>query len=242
MTEAVEVRIPLRVAVVDDDPHVHESLPGRFAQQPGQFIIVGSVRSLAEVRRLDLSQVDVVIADLYLAGSPKTTKPTWNYIGDLIDRGAKVLVYSSSDDDEDIFEATQQFQVGFLHKYASHEEFCDMVRLVASGKWHQAVDHRWAMSIRSVLEHRTAALVLTDRQREVLELLSQGHGRKDIAEILSITTDTVRGHFRGLRDQLCPGEPVRGPKLVEAARRRRWLTLEGFLPEWLRPGRRRAGP
>jgi DNA-binding NarL/FixJ family response regulator len=104
--------------------------------------------------------------------------------------------------------ATEAFQAGasgYLLKHSAAEELSQAIKSVLQGR-HYLTPLLTKEVMDSVLSPSTAergkATALTARQREVLQLLAEGHGTKEIATILSLSVKTVEFHKARLMQQL----------------------------------------
>ncbi|MBI2906057.1 MAG: response regulator transcription factor [Chloroflexi bacterium] len=119
---------------------------------------------------------------------------------------AKVIILTVSDDDEDLFEAIKSGAVGYLLKNIRAEEFLSLLSGVARGE--AAISPLLAAKIiqefRQVgtKDGRAAGSELTERETEVLKLVTNGEANKEIAAKLNVTENTVKYHLRNIMDKL----------------------------------------
>ncbi|MCC8250553.1 response regulator [Saccharothrix luteola] len=198
----------IRVLVADDQEMVREGFSALLDAQ-ADISVVGSagdgVAAVSEVRRL---RPDVVLMDVRM---PEMDGLTATRL--LADDPVKVLVLTTFDLDDYVYEALRAGASGFLLKHAPASELLAAVRVVARGEALLAPsvtkrlieDFVKAQPVRVV---KPAALTaLTERETEVLRLIAQGLSNGEIAAHLVLAEQTVKTHVSrvlmklGLRDR-----------------------------------------
>lgn len=202
------------VAVVDDHPVFRIGLVALLASLDG-ITVVGQASSAGEARALsDLADLDVVLMDLDL-GDGSGTDVTRDLLRARPDLA--VLVISMHEDDDAVVGSIRAGARGFLVKSASPEQVERAVRAVASGEMilSPAVADR-AMAY--VLGGRTATRLpfpqLTQREREILDLVAGGHDNTVISRRLTVSPKTVRNHVANVLTKL--GVSDRSAAIVRA--------------------------
>jgi DNA-binding NarL/FixJ family response regulator len=200
----------IRVLVVDDQEMVREGFSALLGAQE-DIEVVGSagdgVAAVAEVRRL---LPDVVLMDIRM---PEMDGLAATRLLAADPHPVKVLVLTTFDLDDYVYDALRAGASGFLLKHAPARELVDAVRVVARG------DALLAPSItKRLIEDfvksrpgrgvRPRGLeVLTERETEVLRLIAQGMSNVEIAGHLFLAEQTVKTHVSrvlmklGLRDR-----------------------------------------
>ncbi|WGY02782.1 response regulator transcription factor [Nocardioides sp. QY071] len=188
---------PVRVALVDDQPLVRMGLATLVAAEPDLELAgeAGDGREgLALLRR---TTPEVVLCDIRM--------PVLDGLGMLAEVAAdpalaavKVVMLTTFELDEYVFEALRAGASGFLLKDAEPTTILDAVRVVAEG------GSLLAPSVtRTVIDHFGASRAerphprigdLTDREREILGWVATGMSNGEIAEALVVSPDTVRTH------------------------------------------------
>ena len=132
-----------------------------------------------------------------------------------------VVILTVSDDEDDLFEAIKSGARGYLLKKLKSEVFFELISGVASGE--APVSPRMASKMLEEFSRHgkadvgtSADSVLTDREREVLQLVAQGKLNKEIAFELTISESTVKYHLRNILDKLHLDN--RAPVMAYAAR------------------------
>jgi DNA-binding NarL/FixJ family response regulator len=186
----------IRIAVVDDHPIVRQGLVSALDDEQ-DFKVVGSGadagEALALVRRY---QPDVMLLDLELPN-----RNGIQAIPDLLAAGhtLKVLVFTAYDTDERVLRAIEAGAKGYLLKGATITELALAIRAVAAGE--SALAPRVAAKLVSAMRSPRGGQ-LTPRERQVLNLISQGLASKQIALSLGISERTVKFHTTSLLRKL----------------------------------------
>ncbi|MET9773462.1 response regulator transcription factor [Streptomyces sp. NPDC006367] len=201
----------IRVLIADDQQMVRQGFTVLLGIQPGIEVVGQAVDGLDAVARAAELAPDVVLMDIRmpeLDGIEATRRIT----------GAapqvKVLVLTTFDLDEYVYEALRAGASGFLLKDASADQLAEAVRVVAAGDALLAPGiTRRLLTEFSRLDDRPRAPLkeriggLTERETEVLALIAQGLSNAEIAVRLVVAEQTVKTHVGrilvklGLRDR-----------------------------------------
>jgi DNA-binding NarL/FixJ family response regulator len=113
----------------------------------------------------------------------------------------KVIVFTMNEDQEVAATALRTFASGYLLKSSAGSEMMRAIRDVIAGQpYITPLVARW-MQDRKIRDPRPEHInSLTDRQREVLQLLAEGKHAKEIADLLSISPRTVAFHKQSIMD------------------------------------------
>jgi DNA-binding NarL/FixJ family response regulator len=175
--------------VVDDHPVVRDGLQGMFAGTP-EFEVVGEASNGVEAVALAESLgPDVILMDLRMPGGDGVTA-----IRELSARkvSARILVLTTYDSDTDVMPAIQAGATGYLLKDSPREELFRAVRAADRGE--SVIAPAVAAQLMNQLRTPPQEL-LSDRELEVLALISQGFTNRGAAARLFISEATVKTHL-----------------------------------------------
>ncbi|EHY88317.1 response regulator [Saccharomonospora azurea] len=204
---------PLRVLLADDQALVRAGF--RVILSSGEGIeVVGEASDGAEAVELATRlRVDVVLMDVQMprVDGLEATRRLLGSAGP--DHPTKVIILTTFDREDYLFEALQAGASGFLLKNASPEHLIDSVRVVARGdallspEVTRRVIARFSTPTAAPSAPARRPPELTDREFEVLSLLATGASNAEIADTLVLGETTVKTHVSrvlfklGLRDR-----------------------------------------
>ncbi|MGC4947310.1 response regulator [Streptomyces sp. DT224] len=202
---------PIRVLIVDDQMMVREGFSVLLNAMPGIEVAGEAVNGREAVSQVTALRPDVVLMDIRMP-ELNGIEATREIVA--ADADAKVLVLTTFDLDEYVYQALRAGASGFLLKDASARQLADGVRVVASGEALLAptVTRRLINEFsRLASAPRPPALArvgeLTERETEVLVLIAQGLSNAEIAGHLVVAESTIKTHVSrilvklGLRDR-----------------------------------------
>jgi DNA-binding NarL/FixJ family response regulator len=206
---------PIRVVVADDHPLFRDGLRGLLASRDG-FEVVGEAASGEEAVAVAVSAVpDVVVMDLHMPGL-NGIHATRRIVA--ASPHTAVLVLTMFSDDDSVFAAMRAGARGYLLKGADHDDITRAVQAVAQGEaiFGPAVASRVLAYFASARPSTPSPVLaeLTDREREVLELLAAGHPNAAIAQQLFLSPKTVRNYISSIFAKLQVAS--RGEAIVRA--------------------------
>jgi DNA-binding NarL/FixJ family response regulator len=196
----------IRILIVDDHTLLREGLRALLASDPA-FEVVGDVADCQEARRVvAAAQPDLILMDLSLPGMSGM-----DAIGAIKQRhpGVRIIALTVHRTDQYVHAALQAGADGYVLKDATHGELKLAIQSVLAGRGYLSpeVAHRIVRGYgdRDRPGSPSAHLswdCLSDRERQVLKLIAEGHRNKDIADYLSISSKTVEKHRSNLMRKL----------------------------------------
>ncbi len=187
----------IRLLIVDDRFVIRAGFSSVLRNEAG-LQVAGSVDSGEKALTfLSHSAVDVLLLDLHMPGMSGIE--TLLALGRL-PGPPKVIVLSSIDPDEEIFQALELGAKGYLPKDTSHDEIVKAIHTVHSGKRYFP---RWILARISQREQQTS---LSRREIEILEMVSKGLTNREIGHAIQVSHYTARNHVRHIIEKLDVGD------------------------------------
>ena len=186
----------MRIVIVDDDPLVRMGLKAIVGSEPGWEVVAEAGDGLQALAVVAEHRPDIVLMDVrmpHLDGLAATREITAG------DSGAKVLVLTTFEVDEYVFEAMRAGAAGFVLKRVPPAELIEAVRIVAAGE-----SLVFPASTRAVIERFAGATNdvalpdLTEREEDVLRLLATGLSNGEIASKLFVSVERVKSHVASI--------------------------------------------
>ncbi|MEU5591396.1 response regulator transcription factor [Streptomyces sp. NPDC020298] len=198
--------MPVTVLLVDDEPLVRAGLRAVLEAQPDIEVVGEAADGAAVIPLVRQLRPDVVAMDVRmpLLDGIEATRAVLR----TVDSPPKILVVTTFENDEYVYEALRAGADGFLLKRARPAEIVHAVRLVAEGEsllFPASVRQLAARygdggdrAARAVLERAR----LTEREAEVLRLMARGLSNAEIAGRLVVGTETVKSHVSAVLAKL----------------------------------------
>ncbi|HYX41025.1 MAG TPA: response regulator transcription factor [Pyrinomonadaceae bacterium] len=197
---------PIKILLVDDQPLFREGLRTLLSVQP-DFVVIGEAGNGAEAIRLArLLQPAVVLMDLQmpvLDGVAATRRLRAEQ------PDCRVIVLTTFDDDEKVFDGLRAGAVGYLLKDAPSEKLGEAIRVAARGEsfLQPSVAAKVVAEFARLTSKATSAaqaLVepLSQREREILSLLATGASNREIANTLFLAEGTIKNHVTSILGKL----------------------------------------
>jgi two-component system NarL family response regulator len=193
------------VLIVDDHALFRRGLDLVLTADPDVEVVGEASNGLEAIERAAELLPNVVLMDVRLPGVPgiEATRRIRQ-----AHPATKVMMLTSSQDEEDLFAAVRAGATGYLLKEVAIDEVAAAVRAVARGQalvtptMAAKLFTEFNMLSRRVDEQHGHAPRLTDREIEVLRLVAKGMSNKEIAAELVIAENTVKNHVRNILEKL----------------------------------------
>jgi DNA-binding NarL/FixJ family response regulator len=203
----------IKVLLVDDQTLIRQGIRLLLEIETDIQVVGQAANGLAALEQVEALHPDVVLMDVRMPemdGVAATRALSERH------PEVKVIILTTFEDDETVFEGLQAGARGYLLKDISSEEMAQAVRKVAAGE--ALIEPRLTRKVLAEFSRLAAATdqqktsktrlpgslsaVLTDRELEVLQALAHGLSNREIAGQLVITEGTVKNHVSNLIDQM----------------------------------------
>ncbi len=193
--------VPIRVAIIEDDDWIRETLAAQLRDTDG-FACAGSYRTGEEaLERIPLNLPDVVLMDINL---PKMNGIECVRQLKLLAPSVQILMLTVYEDSDKIFNSLLAGASGYLLKRTPRAEILEAIADVYHGS-SPMTGHiaRKVVQYFNQRGHNDSEIEkLSKREHEVLDHLAQGVPYKEIADVMSLSIDTVRIHIKGIYSKL----------------------------------------
>jgi DNA-binding NarL/FixJ family response regulator len=197
---------PIKILLVDDQPLFREGLRTLLSVH-SDFEVVGEAGNGEEALRLVRSlEPSVVLMDLQmpvLNGVAATRRLHEEQ------PGCRVIVLTTFDDDEMVFDGLRAGAVGYLLKDAPSEKLAEAIRVAARGETFlqpsvaaKVVAEFARLSRKPVATANSVIEPLSEREIEILRLIAQGASNREIAGTLFLAEGTVKNHVTNILGKL----------------------------------------
>jgi DNA-binding NarL/FixJ family response regulator len=183
----------IRVLCVDDHPLVRKGIASILGNEPDMELVGEAADGHEAVTMFRESHPDVTLMDLRmpeLDGIAATKAIRAEF------PAARIIALTSYEGDQDIYRALDAGVRGYLLKEAVHAEVLRAIRTVHAGK------RLMPPEVAQRLSEYFPQMALTPRETEVLGLVANGLGNKEIADRLGTATGTIKIHIQNILEKL----------------------------------------
>ena len=204
----------IKVLLVDDQTLIRQGIRQLLEIEPDIQVVGQAADGRLALEQVEALHPDVVLMDVRM---PEMDGVAATRLLSASHPEVKVIILTTFEDDETVFEGLKAGASGYLLKDISSEEMAQAVRKVAAGealiqsrltrkvlaefsRLATATDRLSSVKSEPVAETLTVAL--TGRELQVLQALTRGFSNREIADQLVITEGTVKNHVSSLIDKL----------------------------------------
>jgi DNA-binding NarL/FixJ family response regulator len=183
----------IRILTVDDHPILRQGIAALIADESDMTMVAEAANGREAIQQFRTHRPDVTLMDLQM--------PEMNGLDAMIAiRGefpdARIIVLTTYTGDVQATRALKAGARAYLLKNSLHKELLDTIRAVHAGRKTLSPEVSFQLAEHSAEELLSAAEV------RVLRLIAEGNSNKDIAALLSITEDAVKGQVRNILSKL----------------------------------------
>ncbi len=193
----------IRILVADDHALVREGIVAILKLHDDIEVLAEAADGKETIQKATKLQPDMILLDIAmpgLGGLEATIEIKKSY------PDIKILVLSQYDDREYVSRLIKAGVSGYILKHAVGTDLISAIRAVARGEFYlySAIA---SSVIGDYLSQRDAAAEdpyerLTDREKQVLKLIAEGHTHKEIGNLLNISVKTVIAHYTNFQEKL----------------------------------------
>ena len=183
----------IRILAVDDHPILRQGIAGLIADESDMTLVAEAANGREAIQQFRAHHPDVTLMDLQM--------PEMNGLDAMIAiRGefpdARIIVLTTYTGDVQARRAIQAGARAYLLKNSLHKELLDTIRAVHAGRKNLSPEVSFQLA-----EH-VAEEALSPAEVRVLSLIAEGNTNKEIAAVLSLTEDAVKGQVRNILSKL----------------------------------------
>ena len=184
---------PIRIFCVDDHPLMREGIAAIIRNEPDMLLVAEASNGREAIQGFREHRPDVTLMDLRL--------PDISGIDAMVAirtefADARIIMLTTFEGDVEIRRALQAGAVGYMLKTMPRRQLVEMIRRVYSGKKHIPPE------IAAHLAEHMGDESLSKREVDVLQKIAGGNRNGDIAELLFISEETVKGHVKHIMEKL----------------------------------------
>ena len=196
-------RLPIRILIADDHAIFRGGLR-KLLEAANDISIVGEASNgLQCIRMLEKLRPDILLLDLRMP-----EKDGWGVLEEVNfdSLSTRTIVLTAAEDDRDVTRAMRLGARGVVLKHSASDLLMKGIRAVYNGEiW---LDNRMTAEVIDAFKksaesgQRREKPLLSDREKQVVQLVAQGLGNREIGQKLSISEQTVKNHLHNIFDKL----------------------------------------
>lgn len=191
-----------RIMLVDDHPMLRRGLRDLLSMEDDLLPVAEAGSGQEALELVKKHELDLILLDLNMPGMDgiETIHALRSAEVD-----TRIVIFSVSDDHDDVIEALREGADGYLLKDIEPEDLIEQIRLAAQGQMALSTEltQVLAQAIRSrPVSSQAHPSMLTKREKDVLKLIAKGKSNKMIARSLDIAEGTVKVHVKRLLSKL----------------------------------------
>lgn len=183
----------IRILIADDHPIVCEGLASLINRRPDMLVVAEAHNGQEAIELFRQHKPDLILLDLRMPGIDGIEACRAIHAEDPTTR---LIILTTYDDDEALSQARQAGAATYLAKDAPRQELLACIRAVHQG------EGNFPETLPSLLAEGKSTIVLTSREREVLQLLGEGKSNREISAALTIAEGTVKLHLNNIFGKL----------------------------------------
>ena len=192
---------PITVGVVEDSPTVGRNLKRWLDRTAGFKCICACADGLEALRVIPERRPKVVLMDIQMPGMSgvECTARLKQLLPDV-----QIIVLTVYEDTDTIFKALRAGACGYLLKRSSYQEILNAIRDILQGgaPMTSAIARKLVTTFQEPIHPPDPSTALSVREREILDLLTQGLTNKEIGARLSLSPFTVKNHLARVFEKL----------------------------------------
>lgn len=194
----------IRILLADDHTILRAGLKMMLNAQPDMEVVGEAQDGRQAIHEAQRLQPDVILMDITMPdmNGIEATRQVKKLLPDI-----KILILTMHEHDEYVFQALRAGASGYMLKEAADTELITALHVIQSGQFYLSPAAQSVMvgdylqRVRTG-EEKDSYSSLTEREREILKLVAEGHTNNQIAELLIISPKTVDTHRTHIMDKL----------------------------------------